>query len=185
MVKTDLARGLHKLSSNQQFFWILLNLPQGWCGVGSSHFCLKTVFFLFCFIKALFVFLQYNWLCLRCGNNLLCCKIIYFSLTNKRCNKREVWKTRRLYLSAFTLSTILVTEKSNLFQICVFFLSQIYQITSYCPLLKNIARGTTNPGYWVYNLSYLFDCIEFVFILAAEIVLKFRGTIGITCKFVH
>ena len=33
---------------------------------------------------------------------------------------------------------------------------------------KNIARGTTDPGYRVYNLNYLFDWIEFVFIQAAE-----------------
>ena len=35
---------------------------------------------------------------------------------------------------------------------------------------KNIARGTTDPGYRVYNLNYLFDYIEFVFILALVIV---------------
>ena len=34
--------------------------------------------------------------------------------------------------------------------------------SNYC---KNIARGTTDPGYWVYNLNYLFDFIEFVFYL--------------------
>ena len=38
----------------------------------------------------------------------------------------------------------------------------------------NIARGTTDPGYWVYNLNYLFDNIEFIFILAAEIFSSFR-----------
>ena len=34
----------------------------------------------------------------------------------------------------------------------------------------NIARGTTDPEYWVYNLNYLFDWIRFVFISAAEII---------------
>ena len=34
----------------------------------------------------------------------------------------------------------------------------------------NIARGTTDPGYQVYNLIYLFDGTKFVFILAAEII---------------
>ena len=29
---------------------------------------------------------------------------------------------------------------------------------------KNIATGTTDPGYRVYNLNYLFSYIEFVFI---------------------
>ena len=33
----------------------------------------------------------------------------------------------------------------------------------------NIARGTTDPGYWAYNLNYPFDYIEFVFILAGEV----------------
>ena len=32
--------------------------------------------------------------------------------------------------------------------------------------VPNIARG---PGYWVYNLNYLYDCISLVFIFAAEI----------------
>ena len=32
----------------------------------------------------------------------------------------------------------------------------------------NIAGGTTDPKYWVYNLNYVFDWIEFVFIQAAE-----------------
>ena len=35
----------------------------------------------------------------------------------------------------------------------------------------NIARGTTDPGYRVYNLNYLFDCIELVFIQAPEMTL--------------
>ena len=30
-------------------------------------------------------------------------------------------------------------------------------------------RGTTDPGYPVYNLIYLFDYIEFVFILAGKV----------------
>ena len=34
----------------------------------------------------------------------------------------------------------------------------------------NIARGTTDPGYRVYNLNYLFNYIEFVFILALVLV---------------
>ena len=33
--------------------------------------------------------------------------------------------------------------------------------------LSNIARGTTDPGYWVYNLNDLFNWIEFAFNLAA------------------
>ena len=37
-------------------------------------------------------------------------------------------------------------------------------------LEKNIVRGTMDPGYWVYILNYLFDWIEFVFILASEII---------------
>ena len=61
----------------------------------------------------------------------------------------------------------------------------------------NIARCTTDPGYWVYNLSYLFDCIEFVFILATEItqvswhhlhylrICPLRGATCISCKFGH
>ena len=35
---------------------------------------------------------------------------------------------------------------------------------------ENIARGTTDPGYRVYNLNYLFNYIEFVFILALVLV---------------
>ena len=31
---------------------------------------------------------------------------------------------------------------------------------------KEPSCGTTDPGYWVYNLNYLFDHIEFVFILS-------------------
>ena len=34
----------------------------------------------------------------------------------------------------------------------------------------NIARGTTDPGYRVYNLNYIFNYIEFVFILALVLV---------------
>ena len=30
--------------------------------------------------------------------------------------------------------------------------------------VQNIARGTTDPGYWVFNLNYLVDQIEFIFI---------------------
>ena len=50
----------------------------------------------------------------------------------------------------------------------------------------NIAKGTTDPGYWV----IFFDCIEFVFILAAEITqvlwhhlhnLRIRLPGGATC----
>ena len=38
---------------------------------------------------------------------------------------------------------------------------------------KNIARGTTDPGYRVYNLSYRFNYIEFVFIFSTCISSKF------------
>ena len=38
---------------------------------------------------------------------------------------------------------------------------------------KNIARGTTDPGYRVYNLSYLFNYIEFVLIFSTCISSKF------------
>ena len=37
-------------------------------------------------------------------------------------------------------------------------------------IVINIARGTTDPGYRVYNLNYLFNYIEFVFILALVLV---------------
>ena len=35
--------------------------------------------------------------------------------------------------------------------------------------ISNIASGTKDPGYWVYNLNYLFHYIRFVFISAAGI----------------
>ena len=39
-----------------------------------------------------------------------------------------------------------------------------------CWTLKwNIARGTTNPRYWVYNFNFFLDRIEFVSNLAADI----------------
>ena len=36
--------------------------------------------------------------------------------------------------------------------------------------ISNIARGTTVPGYRVYNLNYLFNYSEFVFIFALVLV---------------
>ena len=43
----------------------------------------------------------------------------------------------------------------------------------------NIARGTTDPGYRVYNLNYLFNYIEFESILAAEITQILESIPGI------
>ena len=59
----------------------------------------------------------------------------------------------------------------------------------------NIAGGTADPGYCVYNLNYLFDCSEFVFIfqtyyprsvvsLAMFIILKFRFAVLLKIRFV-
>ena len=38
--------------------------------------------------------------------------------------------------------------------------------------IKNIARGTTDPGYWVYNLNHVSDLNQFENILAKGKVQK-------------
>ena len=49
------------------------------------------------------------------------------------------------------------------------------------PFIPNIARGTTDPGYRVYNLNYLFDWIEFVFIQAAEMTQVLNSIPWVRC----
>ena len=46
---------------------------------------------------------------------------------------------------------------------------------------ENIARGTTDPGYWVYNLNYPFDYIEFVFNLAEEVTQVLDSIARVRC----
>ena len=60
----------------------------------------------------------------------------------------------------------------NVWQICQF---------SFSSGLKNIAKGTTDPGYWVYNLNYLFDYIEFVFNLAEEVTQVLDSIAWVRC----
>ena len=47
--------------------------------------------------------------------------------------------------------------------------------------LPNIARGTTHPEFWVYNLNYLFDWTRFVFISAAEIIQVIDSILWVRC----
>ena len=57
---------------------------------------------------------------------------------------------------------------------CDFFwgvhLTSVYDSNLQLKEMENIARGTTDFGYWVYNLNYLLDFIEFVLFLAAGII---------------
>ena len=48
-------------------------------------------------------------------------------------------------------------------------------------LKKNIARGITDPGYRVYNLNSLFDCIEYAFIQAAEMTQVLNSIPWVRC----
>ena len=45
--------------------------------------------------------------------------------------------------------------------------------------IKNIARGTKDPGYWVYNLNYFSDWNEFEIILANKIWSRFWNLVKI------
>ena len=50
---------------------------------------------------------------------------------------------------------------------------------------NNIARGTTDPGYWVYNLNCLFDWIEFVIILTLEHIQEWKNLAIPSFSFVY
>ena len=96
-------------------------------------------------------------LCPTCSGYCLLSSVSSPSIAIKLTWRTSLWALNilenKIYLLLSTLSCISKNIESEIYYIILIYILYIYYYIS--DNIKNIARGTTDLGYWVQNLNYL------------------------------